>query len=554
MIGLPALCGLAISANAQLGSFASDLGGQSSPLPYNLDIAIGQRAPGAAKAALLRASVIRSFARSPMCFKADMTPAQWQEAMDRFQLLPPTLTPPDPNDPFGDRFNTDLYMWDANGNAGVDAGTASRANLTFSFPADGTTWGIAQSGFAPGPNVLGASLAAANQFGNTEKGREYLRQCLATWKRYGGITYTEVADDNSPQDNATTHVSTRGDIRIGAVALGTATPVLAYNCFPAPGGLVGFSLVGGDMCINASYFGNTDAFASTSNNYRFLRNTCTHEHGHGLGFIHQVPCSGTKLMEPQIATGFDAVQTDDRRAAGRNYGDRNSGNQSLATAKDFGNLSTPVLRSIGAREQSLNGYWDSGNNPTGADYFKFALGSAQNVKIIATPRGGLYTTGQQAGGCNGTTTSHNSTALGNLAYELMSADGTVSIGVVDATATGAIESSTFNALPAGSYAVRVWDNNPANDPLGDDPNTIVQLYDFEIQVGTNVYEDPYANAGVNKRIAAGTACQFIGDINSAITETRIAVTLSRFEWDLDGDGAFETGVAPAASQPKPTFT
>jgi PKD repeat protein len=34
----------------------------------------------------------------------------------------------------------------------------------------------------------------------------------------------------------------------------------------------------------------------------------------------------------------------------------------------------------------------------------------------------------------------------------------------------------------------------------------------------------------------------------------VATTISRYEWDLDGDNVFETGVLPAASAPKPSFT
>ncbi|MBX3378710.1 MAG: hypothetical protein KF805_01330 [Phycisphaeraceae bacterium] len=550
---LVALSGGAASSLAQLGAFpASDFQGKSL-LPFQLELAISAKAPSTASASLMRAAIVRSMHSTQSCYASNLSNEQWQSLMDQFQFLPPTQDPIDPNDPFNDRFNVDLYRWGPGGtaNSSFPSGAATATNLTVSFPNDGPTWGLSASGFSTAPNALGASLTS--QFGNLDRGREYLRQCLGGWRRYGGITYTEVADDNTLMTNSAIHNNSRGDIRIGGISLNGQGGVLAYNCFPSPGGLAG-SLTGGDMVINTAYFGDASTFNSTSNNYRYFRNVCTHEHGHGLGFIHQVPCSSTKLMEPFIQTLTDGVRIDDRRAAGRNYGDRFSGNQSLATAQDFGNLTTPALRSIAARDLSLNGYVNGGTNATGADFFRFTLDSAQNVKIIATPTGGTYTTGQQSSNCSGSTTAYATSFLGDLAYVLTNSDGTVTIGTVDATAAGAAETFTFSNLAAGSYVLQVFDNNAANLTNGSNGNTIVQLYDLEIQVGTNVYADPYANAGINKRIGAGLVCYFMGDINSGITENRVAETISRYEWDLDGDGVFETGVAPAASVPKPTFT
>jgi len=550
---LVALSGGAVSALAQLGSFpASDFDGKSI-LPFQLELAISQKAPTTMSASMMRAAIVRSMHSTNNCYASNLTSEQWQSLMNQYQFLPVTQTPPDPNDPFADRFNVDTFRWGPAGTASSSfpSGVAIATNLTMSFPGSTATWGLSASGFPTAPNALNASLTS--QFGDLEKGREYLRQVLGSWRKYGGVTYSEVADDNTAMTNSGAHNNARGDIRIGGISLNGQGGVLAYNCFPSPGGLAG-TLTGGDMVINTAYFGDVNSFNNTSNNYRYLRNTTTHEHGHGLGFIHQVPCSSSKLMEPFIQITTDAVRIDDRRAIGRNYGDRYSGNQSLAAAKDFGNLSSPVQRSIAARDLSLNGYLNGGANATGADFFKFTISSTQNVKIITTPTGGTYTTGQQSSSCTGTTTAYATNFNANLAYVLTNSDGSVTIGTVDATAAGAAETFTFTNLPADTYVLKVYDNNPANLTNNADANTIVQLYDLEIQVGTNVYADPYANAGINKRIGAGVLCQFIGDINSATTETRVAETISRYEWDLDGDGTFETGVSPAASAPKPTFT
>ncbi|HEX8878090.1 MAG TPA: PKD domain-containing protein [Phycisphaerales bacterium] len=543
-----ALAAGAACASAQLGAFPyTPAPKPQSPLPYQLEMAVQSKAQGA-RAAMLRASLIQHFKTSVACYRPDMTQAQWEEAINTFQLLPPTQAPS--ADPFEDRFNVDNRKWSSAGNATAAPGDAARANLTYSFPADGTTWGLAGSGFPTGSNNLIASLTTA--FGNEDTGKEYIRQAFAAWKKYAGITYTENSDSGIAMDQVATRRASVGDIRVGGLALGSSTPVLAYNAFPGSPSLA--SIVGGDMVINTSYFSVAGTFPDASNNYRYFRNTVTHEHGHGTGFIHQVPCTGFKLMEPSISTGIDSHGNDDRRGATRNYGDRYSGNQSLATALDLGNLTTPALRSFTNRDLSLNGFWNNGSNAGGADFYKFTLDSAQNVRIVVTPRGGSITTGQQSSGCSGTTTTYAASSAANLAYVLTNGDGTVVIGSIDATANGSAENNLFSNLPAGNYVLRVYDNDATNLVNSADPNDVVQLYDLDVQVGTNIYANPYANAGVNKRVRANTTARFIGNIHSATTEIRVATSISRYEWDLDGDGVFETGVAPAASQPQPTFT
>ncbi|MBS0191861.1 MAG: PKD domain-containing protein [Phycisphaerales bacterium] len=550
-------CGAAMSASAQLGAFPESSFNRQSVLPFQVDLAIEARASSPAAAMMLRGAIISNLAQSPMCYRPDLTQDQWNELMDRFQFLPITLAPD--ADAFGDRFNVDIYRWGPAGTANntFPSGAAIRTNLTYSFPADGVTWGLSASGFAAKANALTAGLNTNfspyidPSFNAVEYGREILRQSLAGWRKYGGITYTEVADSGNPMSNNSTHNAAQGDIRIGGNNY-TSSGVLAYNCFPATGGITA-SLSGGDMNINTFYMGDESAFADSFSNFRYLRNVVSHEHGHGLGFIHQVPCSSSKLMEPFIQTTTDMQRIDDRRAVGRNYGDRYSGNQSLATAVNLGNLNSPAQRSIALRSMSLNGYWNNGGNSTGADYYKFTLSSTDTVKIIATPTGGTYTTGQQSSSCSGTTTSYNSSAVGNLAYVLMNSDGTVTIGTVDATAAGSAETFTFSNLAAGTYTLLVYDNNAANLTSGSNPNTIVQLYDLEIQLGTNVYADPYANAGLDKRIPANVPAAFIGDVNSQVTESRIVEGLLGFEWDLDGDGVFEVG-GPGNPVPQIAYT
>ncbi|MBL8744962.1 MAG: hypothetical protein JNK58_01255 [Phycisphaerae bacterium] len=94
---------------------------------------------------------------------------------------------------------------------------------------------------------------------------------------------------------------------------------------------------------------------------------------------------------------------------------------------------------------------------------------------------------------------------------------------------------TLNAgtLGASTFHVRVFDAGP--NPIA---NQTVQLYDLTVRVGAST-APPLAIAGVNKRVAANTNCFFMGDLNSAANEGTLSFPGS-FDWDLDGDGVFET--------------
>lgn len=439
---------------------------------------------------------------------------------DQQFFLPPTM--PRPIDT--ERYWVDGTVWTGDLSQGP-SGRAQRANFTYSFPNDGTTWGLSTIS-TTGANTLNASLTTAFGAGNLDLGREYIRQALASWRRYCGLTYTEVADNNVPMDQVIARQSNRGDLRIGGRAFGTGS-FLAYNAFPDPT----FAEVGGsDMCINTSFFTATE-FGAPSNNFRYFRNVIAHEHGHGLGAIHSVPCTGTKLMEPFIATSTDVVQIDDRRGGQRNYGDRFAGNNSPANAKNFGDLTSPILMSIIERNLSTNG--NNGFNNSDEDWFRFTLSSQQNVVITAAPTGGTYTAGQQSFNCSGSTASINASSAGDLNVSLYQSDGiTLQQPAVNAFGPGTTETLTSNNLPAGTYYVRIKDGIGSNSAA----NQIVQLYDLTMRVGA-AKAPPEVIAGINKRVQANTNCYYFGNINSAVTESAGAIVV--FEWDLDGDGTFE---------------
>lgn len=464
-----------------------------------------------------------------LCWPDNLPPEAVERIMRENQFLPPgVFGPPDP-----DRFWIDNTVWTGDGNQGP-SGQATRARLTYSFPADGTTWGLSNIS-ATGPNVLNASFNTTFGAANNDRGREHVRQGFAAWHKYVGLDYDEVADDNTAMTSSPTRVATRGDTRIGGRAFGTGS-FLAYNGFPSPTGVFGANGGGGgDMCINTSFFRSTE-FNNTANLYRYFRNVIAHEHGHGTGNIHSVPCNNTKLMEPFISTAFDVVQVDDRRGGGRNYGDRFAGNNSAANAVNVGDLTT---KSYIARFLSTNG--STGPNSTNQDWFRFSLSSAQTVTITVTPvsittGGGIYTAGQQSSSCSGATAAINGLQAGNLNVSLRDNAGTTNLFPAqgNTAATGVAETISAGSLSAGTYTVQVIDVGP--NPAA---NQVVQLYDIEIRV-TGTLADPWPIAGINKRVAANTNCWLMGDMNSQTNETGATLNNASYDWDSDGDGTFDT--------------
>lgn len=487
-----------------------------------------------------RRFVLASVQASPMCFKGGLTPEEYADAILRYQLLPPTLfNAPQYAAPGSDlaapEFFSATTVWTGNGLQGGRF-LAIPAQLTVSFAPDGLTWG--DGALPTGTNNLNARLTAG--FGSLDRGREYIRQSIAGWRRRANLTYTEVADDGSAYSLSPTRVASRGDVRIGGIFMGGVS-TLAYNQFPTNGS---------DMNINSSYLGgdgvvSADYINLSGNDFRYLRNIVAHEHGHGLGFIHSTPCNGTKLMEPQTGPnpGFDLLPTDDIRGAQRNYGDVFAPNHSSGAATVLGSLNSPSRRSFIARNLSTNGA-TSGAGSVGEDWFRFTLTSAESqaITITVTPTGGTYQNGQQTGGCSPTNPPNvNATQAGNLNVSLTRASDNVVLATASAGGVGVAETVSFPAgLAAGDYLVRVWDSGPNAAA-----NQTLQLYDLVVRLNGTV-APPVANAGFNlKRIQAGTTCWFMGDINSFATET--GGSISSYQWDTDNDGIINLGGGKATT-------
>ncbi len=532
---------------------------------------------------------------STACYPGNLTGAQLDEMIAQTMLMPPGA-----QGGFGPRFIADTKSWLGAGQIG-DGNTSRPAVLTYSFPDDGTTWGHTCSGYLTGPNDLGARLTGTFTF--LDRGREFVRSALAAWRSVGGLAYLEVEDHAAPLDLDPTHPTTRGDIRIGGWGFGGSAAIpsgpLAYNALPnSPVA----ACSGGDMTINTNYFTGAYFNNTTSGNFLYFRNTIGHEHGHGLGYFHTVPCNQTKLMEPQIHTVVSLLSPDEIRGAIRHYGDRNAsgaGNHSSATAKNYGNLTTPAVRSVIERDLGVNGNTvvvptQPVTILTEEDWYTFTLDSTQSVTISAAPTGyapvgsccavgacavttqvnctaawtiggtcsgtacvgpTLPTTcsggtsdptwcqGAQSSSCSGTTGVINAQNAGNLALELRASNGTTILNSANSSTLGVTE-SVVASLGAGTYYVRVQDAGGASSS-----NQVVQTYDLTIRVGTSK-APPFVIAGLQrKRVRADTVCQFIGNHNSYATEPGATLSNGGFAWDLDGNGTYETN-----GQTQPQFT
>lgn len=514
--------------------------------------AVERAAAGSDEPVATRTRLLARLHHSICCYPGDLPPAEYDAIMARTRFLPPTAMAN-----FGPRFLGDTRVWLGPGGIG-DSGTSRGAQLTYSFPDDGALWGLTCSGIpTTGPNALNTQLI--NSFGSTQsnrvdRGREFIRSALGSWRRYANITFNEVADDNTAMTTSTTRVATRGDIRIGGIALGTTGMPLAYNALP---GVAITSCSGGDMLINLSYF--TPAFLTqTADNFRYFRNTMAHEFGHGLGYLHTVPCNRSKLMEPEISNQINLLTPDEIRAAIRNYGDRNGNNHTPAFAKNLGNLTTPTLRSVIEKDVGINGtaVLIPGVPPTVLsedDYYRFTLDSAQTVTISVTLTGispsdsavqpppvcstSVVTPtpwcqgAQQGSGCDGTLAVVDAKRAGQLDLQLLQSNGSTLVAQ-STTVTPGMNESITQSLAAGTYVVRVWDAGGA--PL---TNQVTQTYDLTVRLGTTM-APPVALAGTNsKRVRAGDVSTFIGSHNSYATEA--ATTISAHAWDLDGNGSFE---------------
>lgn len=276
--------------------------------------------------------------------------------------------------------------------------------LTWSIVPDGVT--VPNNGLGSGPNTINAQMNA--QFGGTLWITK-MQEAFDRWGQLSGVTYTQVSDDgaalhNSPGRNTP---PIRGDVRISMITM-TSSGVIAYNFFPN----------NGDMVLNQSFLGS---FGNATNNYRFLRNTVAHEHGHGFGLNHVDPTNSTKLMEAFLNTNFDHAQSDDIQGIQYLYGDPFENNDTSATRSDLGTISN---------NQTIN--FLSTDKRTDVDWYRIIVPPGKTVTITITPEGGVYQQGPQGG----TVTTRDANSIHQLRVAAFLSDGTTQLGIATAAAAG----------------------------------------------------------------------------------------------------------------------
>ena len=336
---------------------------------------------------------------------------------------------------------------------GLKRGDAT--TITYSFVPDGTTIPGRTDGTTQ-PSNLKAYLNGI--YGSEATWKQLFVQIGAALSAQTGLTYVyEPNDDGVPLSSAEGKLGVRGDVRISGgnvdgTADGGSGGVLAYSYFPD----------NSDFVIDTS----EGFFKDTSENSLGLRNTVSHELGHGLGLNHSCPINETKLMEPTVSRKFDGPQLDDILALQRSYGDpleENGGNDTTATATNLGTLNDGIKTqntvSIDGSATTVNA--DDPNNTDDVDYYSFNTAVTKSVSVRLTPVGTTFLTGSQnADNSCESGTPYNSQAVNNLGFQLLAAgqDGTVTtLATVNANPAGQDEFLDSYTLPGtGPFYVRVF--------------------------------------------------------------------------------------------------
>ncbi len=320
--------------------------------------------------------------------------------------------------------------------------------LTYSFVPDGTL------ATASGQTGVSSFFATTNaQFpGGSSAFKDLVRQALQEWGNLSGITYVETVDDGAPLPSSAGQLGVRGDVRISMYGFGGSNNgFLAFNSFPNQG----------DLVMNANYM--QIWYAVPTNNFRRLRNTVAHEHGHGLGFSHVIPLNTTKLMESTITDFYDGLTEDEKRGLPRQYGDWAEVNDTIETARNLGALQQP--NSNGAvfttvQNLALEGF---GAN----DFYRFNIPGFTRLTVRAIPLGTTY----QSGPSGGSVATIDALRIQNLRLEIFSPNGTILQTAGSAPSGSPEEISNFLLVEPGGYHVRVSATDGADD---------VQRYELQL--------------------------------------------------------------------------
>jgi serralysin len=385
----------------------------------------------------------------------------------------------------GTDFNLGSGAWPGGGNG------SPPSTITWSFVADGTQ--------VPNlNNVYGASTLFSSMDskfgGNRQLWISKFQQIFDRWAALTGTSYQRVTNNGTDWDDgasfpgsgaSSTPGATRGAVRISMRTLDVSGGVLAFNYYPSSGG---------DMVIDS-----LDNWQSSSGDYRFLRNTVAHEHGHGLGIAHVCPMNSSKLMEPALATAFDGPQQDDIRAGHRLYGDAYEPNNSSAQAWNLGTVpfATTVTPSTITGTAVNNATLTSIYPLSDSDWYKFTVTEAALVNVVLSPRGSTYLDGVQNndGSCTAGT-NVNTLITGDLAATVYGTDGFTVLGTANTQPAGMTENINGLLLPgAGTYFVRVSASSLSN----------VQLYDVRVTANPAIVCPNFTDQPQSQEVCEGGA-------------------------------------------------
>jgi len=298
---------------------------------------------------------------------------------------------------------------------------------------------------------------------------EHFEDIFERWSQLTGNKYVyEPNDDGSAWTSLTIasgSLGVRGDIRISGHSIdgSSGSNTLAYNFFP-----------------NGNSLG--------------LRNTLSHEHGHGLGISHSCPIQQTKLMEPFISFNFDGPQFDDILAASRGYGDNLEMNDNIASASDLGT----IVDGIPFTQSDVSIDDDSDD-----DYYKFTVTSNAEVSITMTPIGATYLAGpQNANGSCSPGSNFNAQSENNLSMELIATNGSTVITTANSQPTGSIETITDQTLTdgPGTYYLKI-----------EGSDNEAQVYQIQISITNTAIlgcTDPIANNFDNSATIDNGLCTY----------------------------------------------
>ena len=341
------------------------------------------------------------------------------------------------------------------------------------------TWGFAEAGttipsFGEGdqaPNDLVARLDTLYDPGATGTDlttRSWYRTFESSfdrWASISGLSYVYEADDdgatfsNSNSFQTQGVSGTRADIRIGGRPIDGNFNTLAFNFLPTIGDMV--------VDTDDSFFGSATA---TANDFRGLRNVITHEHGHGIGFVHVFSDDSNQLLEPILSTAFDGPQHNDILLAQRAYGDANEksnggqGNDEFQISTSLGAVENGEVASVGdsartfAVEITSDDFF-SIDDQQDVDFWDFSITEAGFADISLEALGFSYMTqpqDSQTGDPTGNNVVFDSQERSDLSLELIGLDGQSVLATSNATGLGGDELiSGFELETAGTYFVRI---------------------------------------------------------------------------------------------------